>query len=489
MKLCFLVFFLFGSIIADAQTQTLLGSGVEFSTVKKTFAKSERLYSYIKHKSYIKPSILIKDPLAAFSNGLGVGVGLFLTNSWNMGVGYHTLPYTRYRMSQVMFETGIDLLPYFSGNTSAGVFANFAFGPAFVKGMQGIKLSTRPSFSFKYRLTKNISSVVEGEINIVHHTSTKFLTYLAASVGVSYVIDIKARKQKRVPPHPIINADITRLLPNNRDMSKELLVFVTERLNNHIVQSCAQSQSLYSFTPEEKQYVHVGTHKTITKSSPGIIDMRRTFRNPLPGGRVISPYKGRRPNHHGIDLKLTHQDTIRAAFDGQVRLSRRYSTYGNVIVIRHANGLETLYSHNEKHFVRVNDLVKSGDPIAISGRTGRATTEHLHFEIRIRGQHVDPNLFYNFREDRFLSDSLRIEAVTAGHYAIKYLRPKKSEGSLMYINMVNSKREKKNSYVVKQGDTLSLIADKYRTRIYEICELNQLSENAILQIGLRITLP
>ena len=117
---------------------------------------------------------------------------------------------------------------------------------------------------------------------------------------------------------------------------------------------------------------------------------------PLPGAKVISPY-GRRGGrgHSGVDLKTKPDDEIRAAFDGEVVFSAKYAGYGNLIRILHGNGLETYYSHNSKNLVKVGDSVKAGDVIALTGRTGRATTEHLHFETRINGKAYDPSRFFD----------------------------------------------------------------------------------------------
>lgn len=118
---------------------------------------------------------------------------------------------------------------------------------------------------------------------------------------------------------------------------------------------------------------------------------------PLPGAKVISPYNNQRSSHRhsGVDLKTRANDNILAAFDGVVTMSQSYYGYGNCIIVRHANGLETLYSHNVKNLVKVGDHVKAGQVIALTGRTGRATTEHLHFEIRVDGKHYNPNLVFD----------------------------------------------------------------------------------------------
>lgn len=120
---------------------------------------------------------------------------------------------------------------------------------------------------------------------------------------------------------------------------------------------------------------------------------------PLAGAKVISGY-GRRGgrSHSGVDLKTKPNDEIRAAFDGEVVFSAKYSGYGNLIRILHGNGLETYYSHNSKNLVKVGDKVKAGDVIALTGRTGRATTEHLHFETRINGKAYDPSRYFDHQK-------------------------------------------------------------------------------------------
>ena len=115
---------------------------------------------------------------------------------------------------------------------------------------------------------------------------------------------------------------------------------------------------------------------------------------PLPGGKVISPFGGAR-RHGGTDIKTFKGDSIRAAFPGEVVLSGPYYAYGNLVVMRHANGLETAYSHNVRNLVKVGQWVHAGDPIALVGRTGRATTDHLHFETRVRGKAFDSSRIFD----------------------------------------------------------------------------------------------
>ena len=146
---------------------------------------------------------------------------------------------------------------------------------------------------------------------------------------------------------------------------------------------------------------------------------------PLPGAKVISPYGGRGGRtHSGTDLKTKANDNILAAFDGEVVFSGSYYGYGNLIRIKHANGLETYYSHNSKNLVKVGDRVKAGDVIALTGRTGRATTEHLHFETRINGQHVNSNRFFNHDTHQLRTDAFKD---TKDGYMIKSAKTSRAE--------------------------------------------------------------
>ena len=120
---------------------------------------------------------------------------------------------------------------------------------------------------------------------------------------------------------------------------------------------------------------------------------------PMEGGRVISSFGGKR-RHAGTDIKTKAGDPIYAAFDGQVVLSGRHYGYGLCIILRHGNGMETLYSHQSKNIVKVGDWVKAGQQIGIVGRTGRATTEHCHFECRINGRPFDSVKIFDHAKNR-----------------------------------------------------------------------------------------
>lgn len=174
----------------------------------------------------------------------------------------------------------------------------------------------------------------------------------------------------------------------------------------------------------------------VRAKTPGLFEGHRSFSIhldslkeneycfPLPGGKVISPYGGRR-GHSGTDIKTKANDTIRCAFDGVVRMAKPYAAYGNVIVVRHASGLESIYSHNSRNLVKSGEEVKAGEAIALTGRTGRATTEHLHLEFRVNGQHFNPDMIFDMK-DRTLRKTEIVCTKTGKGVIIKpKLTPKK----------------------------------------------------------------
>lgn len=208
----------------------------------------------------------------------------------------------------------------------------------------------------------------------------------------------------------VINIE-TILSLNTHKLHKKTLLFTnagkTVRIKTLAESKVAENEDLpdinieldQEFTSYEKRVVSAPTQGLFNNKNYIIIDFRnyteKQWSFPLPEAKVISPFGGGR-HHSGIDLKTKANDNILAVFDGTVRFSGKYYGYGNVIVIRHSNGLETLYSHNSKNLVKAGDNVKCGQVIALTGRTGRATTEHCHFEVRINGKYYDPNKFFDF---------------------------------------------------------------------------------------------
>ncbi len=171
----------------------------------------------------------------------------------------------------------------------------------------------------------------------------------------------------------------------------------------------------------------------------------------------------RRRMHYGLDIKVEIGDTIRAAFDGKVRFaSYQRRGYGHFMVIRHHNGLETLYAHLSKKLVEENAVVRAGDPIGLGGNTGRSTGSHLHFETRLLGKALDPALMFDFPN----------QDVTGDYYT--YKKPKQK---------VFDPSDPTTFYKVRSGDTLSRIAVKKNTTVKQLCKLNGITTKTTLRVG------
>lgn len=187
--------------------------------------------------------------------------------------------------------------------------------------------------------------------------------------------------------------------------------------------------------------------------------------HPVPG-RITSNFGFRRWRwHYGTDLKLQVGDSVHCAFSGMIRIAKKSRTFGNYVVIRHDNGLETIYGHLSKILVNVNQRIKAGDVLGLGGNTGRSTGPHLHYEVRYLGNSINPLDIINVAEGKVISDSLFL-----------------CRRNFEYINELRKIRY----YVVRRGDTLGRIALKNGVSIVQICKLNNLRRTSLLKIGRRI---
>lgn len=190
-------------------------------------------------------------------------------------------------------------------------------------------------------------------------------------------------------------------------------------------------------------------------------------------GHVTSKFGPRRRRmHKGIDLKVQVGDTIRAAFDGKVRV-KYYERrgYGYYLIVRHTNGLETVYGHLSKFLVDTNQIVKAGDPIALGGNTGRSTGSHLHFEARFLGQAINPAEIFDFEnyvahKDEFVFRKTKARTATRGVYASA------AGGGVSG-----------DKYVIRKGDTLERIARRCGTSVKKLCANNNITPTTTLRIG------
>ena len=194
--------------------------------------------------------------------------------------------------------------------------------------------------------------------------------------------------------------------------------------------------------------------------------------------------RGRR--HQGVDLPLKTGDPIYAAFTGKVRMSKYLGAFGNLVVIRHENGLETFYAHLSKRSVEVGDWVNAGDVIGLGGSTGRSTGPHLHFETRYNGFAFDPQWLIDF-EKGLLRHRLFVLKKKYFNIYSNYEQDFEDE-------MKNEEDDKKEDaereamrwYTIKSGDTLGRIAINNGTTVNAICRLNGIKPTTTLKIGRKI---
>ena len=210
-----------------------------------------------------------------------------------------------------------------------------------------------------------------------------------------------------------------------------------------------------------------------------LVDSLHGFAFPIEKETTSGFGRRRHSYHKGIDIPLKTGEQIVSAFDGKVRYAKyNRGGFGNLVIIRHVNGLETYYAHLSRIKVKPNQVVKAGELIGLGGCTGRSYSPHLHFEVRYKDKAFDPEKVFD------------IEA-----YCLK-------EESALVKDLVNKSKASKSTshghdhshvsagegttYIIRSGDSLSKVASKYGTSVDKLCRLNGLSRTSILQIGQRI---
>lgn len=218
------------------------------------------------------------------------------------------------------------------------------------------------------------------------------------------------------------------------------------------------------------------------------------FSMPHPG-YVTSNYGYRRRfrrEHKGIDIKAITGDTIRSAFNGKIRLTNyERRGYGYYIIVRHENGLETVYGHLSKFLVKEDQYVKAGDPIGLAGNTGRSFGSHLHFETRYMGIPINPAAIFDFSNQTTHTDIFTFDKRTykkARNYSDaanrQYMAKYREEHKEQFV-AASKKVSKGNgsTYRIRKGDSLGKIAARNGVSVKQLCRLNGLKTTSKLQIG------
>ncbi len=259
-------------------------------------------------------------------------------------------------------------------------------------------------------------------------------------------------------------------LPANIDAPMELsdsLELHTALLNEGFI---IPSNELYP------TWENSGVHYTAQLPDSLRIDLRKSVM-PTTNTKItdVFGYRPRRRRaHNGLDIKVQRGDTIRAAFDGKVRItSYQRRGYGHYVVIRHGNGLETVYAHLQRKLVTQDQNVKAGDPIGLGGNSGRSTGPHLHFETVLMGKALNPALFFDFPNQRMTGEFYTYYKPGMRHYDAK--------SGKMIVEGPEPKYHK-----VRKGETVSTIARKHGVSQRTIFKLNGINSRTILRIGQRL---
>jgi murein DD-endopeptidase MepM/ murein hydrolase activator NlpD len=334
---------------------------------------------------------------------------------------------------------------------------------------------------------------------------------------------------------PVAAQDIlANQAPIDRKMRAVDSIQLQQMLENEVMAAGSPAAKLYN------DWNNVYAHRQTALPDSFRIDLRG-FAMPTPSRLITSNFGARWGRQHkGLDIKLNTGDTIRAAFSGKVRIVRYEAKgYGKYVVIRHDNGLETIYGHMSKQLVTENQNVRAGQPIGLGGSTGRSTASHLHFETRLCGTALNPALmfdfynqdvvgdFYTFRKATYNQESLvatrlrgvggkggedntdygklaRMQtkttnknniqagkaqlAMATSTTAAKATKAATAKNNSSKATAKNSSKSNKRqvstaNHKVQRGETLSAIARKHGTSVSAICKLNRISEKSVLKPG------
>ena len=258
------------------------------------------------------------------------------------------------------------------------------------------------------------------------------------------------------------------LIARQAPIDKKLKSVDSLALQKQIRAEQSEYPALSLYPNWNNQYVHAYGNAIIPDTYT--IDLTG-FHMPTPSTKITSPFGPRwRRMHNGLDLKVNIGDTIVAAFDGKVRIVKyERRGYGKYVVIRHDNGLETVYGHLSKQLVEENQLVKAGEVIGLGGNTGRSTGSHLHFEPRFLGIAINPIYMFDFPKQDIVADTYTFRKAKGVKRAGSH-DTQVADGTIRY-------------HKVKSGDTLSRIAKLRGVSVSTLCKLNRIKPTTTLRIG------
>ncbi len=226
-------------------------------------------------------------------------------------------------------------------------------------------------------------------------------------------------------------------------------VWNTRKIWNHI-EIPSDSSFIYQLKNEEQKFTNPVCKTSMNKYN----------------GRLSSHFGWRNGKmHNGVDITMDQWDSVQCVFDGKVRFAREFEGFGKVVVVRHFNGLETIYAHLARIKVKPGQNINSGDLIGLAGSTGSSDGSHLHFEVRYLDKVLNPENIINFADYQLKSDSLYLKKIKAGFVAIPATI---------------------NFHVIERGDYPLKISNRYGLDLATFCELNNITNRSKLKVGEKV---
>lgn len=272
----------------------------------------------------------------------------------------------------------------------------------------------------------------------------------------------------------------------------EKVSVINEKFEDSIVQLTKTNSLLSAVMSENWDTKKFNPYKEQLKKYPFQIEFTdSTYASPIERKKVITSRYGWRKGrpHNGIDIDLVTGDSVMAMFEGVIRFRSYSSGHGKTIIIRHYNGLETAYAHLSKYTVKVNDTVKKGQVIGIGGTTGNARGSHLHLVASYKGNYINPEYLFDFGKE----NKIRKQNIWVTKYWVSaHFHTSKKQSKLFFHDNYEealasqTKQNKRQTHIVKRGDTLSAISKKYRVSLVKLCKTNTISKTSILKIGKKL---